>query len=112
MSFSEKRREECTHSNALVRNAGFSFPTRRARSTDNRSPTIWGVQGYLSPKRQNGTVASSIRLNACFAYLVGVDAVDKVTDFGPIALRLTGAAQALVEVSASAYFLVQPLRLL
>ena len=66
----------------------------RARSTDNRSPTIWRAQGYLSPKRQNGTVASSTRLNACFAYLVGVDPGTTATDFGPTALRLTGAVVA------------------
>ena len=39
------------------------------------------------------------RLNACFAYLVGVDAVDTATDFGPTALRLTGAAEVLDEAS-------------
>ena len=104
MAPSKKRREECTHSNALVRNAGFSLPTKRARSTDNRSPTIWGVQGYLSPKRQNGTVASSTRLNAFFGYLVGVDAVDTATDFGPTALRLTGAAEVSDEASVSEVF--------
>jgi hypothetical protein len=34
--------------------------------------------------------------------LVDLDAVGTATDFGPTALRLTGAAEALVEVSASA----------
>ena len=47
-------------------------------------------------------------LSACFAYLVGVGAVDAATDFGPTVLRLTGVAEVLVEVSASAYFLVEP----
>ena len=99
MALSKKRREECTQSNTLVRNAGFSLPTRRLSSTENRSPTSWGVQGYLSPKRQNGTVASSTRLNVCFAYLVGVDGVDTATDYSPTALQLTGAAEELDEAS-------------
>ena len=38
-------------------------------------------------------------LSARLPYLVGVDAVDTATDFGPTALRLTGAAQVLDEVS-------------
>ena len=72
----------------------------KAREIDGQPVTDYlGVQGYLSPKRQNGTVASSTRLNACFAYLVGVDAVDTATDFGPTALRLTGAAEVLDEAS-------------
>jgi hypothetical protein len=49
---------------------------------------------------ENITVASvRTGLSACFAYLVGVDAVDTATDFGPTALRLTGAAEVLDEAS-------------
>jgi hypothetical protein len=59
-----------------------------------------GISPYVSHRPENITVASvRTGLSACFAYLVGVDAVDTATDFGPTALRLTGAAEVLDEAS-------------
>ena len=57
----------------------------KAREIDGQSVTdyLGSTRIPLRRKRQKGTIASSTRLNACFAYLVGVDAVDMATDFGP-----------------------------
>jgi len=73
----------------------------KAREIDGQSVTdyLGSTRIPLRRKRQKGTIASSTRLNACFAYLVGVDAVDMATDFGPTALRFTGAAEVLDEAS-------------
>ena len=58
---------------------------------------------YHDSGLQNVTVASFEQgLSARLPYLVDAGAVGTATDFGPTPLRLTGAAQVLDEVSASA----------